>query len=307
MNICLAILNYNGIHHLQELLPTALEAVKYYGEECPIIVLDNRSTNDDVQWIGSNFQGIETIVAPHNDYLFSYNWLLNQRKEDVVILLNNDLRLSNNLIPTLMQHFLDPEVFAASCKAYSWDGKIVNSGPCTIRTHRGAWLISGYAIERQYPSYTLFCSGGFMAVDRKKFLKLGGFDRLFYPAYGEDKDIGMRAWCEGWKSIYEPRCFVYHREGGSWDQSGKNISRPLIERSDYFIMWRNVRKLSFRVRHQLYLAGLTYTQMKRDDVRWLIALKEAKLIWRKRKCAALRLAPKCIDLAKLEALCGSRI
>ena len=109
--VALAILNYDGKRHLAELLPTAIEAVAAWKETCPIIVLDNRSPGDDVSWMQANFPQVETIVSPKNDYLFSYNWLLSNREEDIVILLNNDLKLSSNFNFLLGPSFCGPRRF----------------------------------------------------------------------------------------------------------------------------------------------------------------------------------------------------
>src|ERR1041384_1686958 len=225
--ICLAILNHNGRAHLEHLLPTAFQAVTNFGSPCPIVLLDNQSSDDDVEWVGSNYPQVDVVVSPKPDYVFSYNWLLARRDESVVILLNNDLKLSPNLIGCLLKHFSDQTTFAVSCKSYSWGTENINSGPCTFKVRHRGWLVAEFQKDRQFVSYTLFCGGGAVAVDRIKFLELGGFDRLFYPAYGEDKDLCFRAWCRGWKCIYEPECHVYHREGGTWD-SGANLSRKLI-------------------------------------------------------------------------------
>src|SRR6266496_2075612 len=153
--ICFAVLNYNGQGHLRELLPTLLEAVRHYPHDCPIVILDNQSTEGDVTWLTRNYPSVDVVVAPSDDYLFSYNWLLPQRKEDIVILLNNDVRVSPNLIGILARHFNEPTTFAVSCKAFTWDGLHVNSGPCTFDARRG-WLKAEYAFSRQRTSYTLF-------------------------------------------------------------------------------------------------------------------------------------------------------
>jgi GT2 family glycosyltransferase len=68
---------------------------------------------------------------------------------------------------------------------------------------------------------TLFAVGGYMAVDRAKFIALSGFDPLFFPAYGEDIDLCLRAWERGWPSLYVPESVVYHRQGASWEIGGR--------------------------------------------------------------------------------------
>ena len=74
-SVCVAILNYNGKKHLKYLLPTACVAAKNFSGTCAVVVLDNQSTDDDVAWIEREFPSVETVVAPKNNFLFSYNWL----------------------------------------------------------------------------------------------------------------------------------------------------------------------------------------------------------------------------------------
>ena len=111
-SVCLAILNYNGRQHLEHLLPTAVAAAKKCPVECSVVVLDNRSPEPDVDWVRQNFPSVKTVVAPENDFLFSYNWLLAQLPDDVVVILNNDLRLDENFLAPLLRHFHAADVFA---------------------------------------------------------------------------------------------------------------------------------------------------------------------------------------------------
>ena len=198
--VSLAILNYNGKRHLEALLPTALLAAKNAGCPCSVLVLDNQSTDPDAAWIREVFPRVKIYFAPRNDFLFSYNWLLKQLTEDIVIILNNDLRLDSGFVSPLIRHFSDPQVFAVSASSFDWEGRERTIGPARLGFENGfyRWF---YEPKRQELCHTLFASGGFMAVDRKKFLELGGFCRLFHPAYCEDLDLGFRAWRRGWKTI----------------------------------------------------------------------------------------------------------
>ena len=64
-----------------------------------------------------------------------------------------------------------------------------------------------------------------MAVDRNKFVELGGFNRLFAPAYCEDVDLCFRAWRRGWRCIYEPDSDVWHRHQATWsDHSNGSLN-----------------------------------------------------------------------------------
>ena len=104
-SVCLAILNHNGIRHLECLAPTVREAVAAYPGPCRALVLDNQSSQGNVDWVRSRYPEINVASAPANDYLFSYNWLLPQLPEEVVVLLNNDLRLTPGFLNPLVRHF----------------------------------------------------------------------------------------------------------------------------------------------------------------------------------------------------------
>jgi N-acetylglucosaminyl-diphospho-decaprenol L-rhamnosyltransferase len=235
-SVCLAILNYNGIHHLEYLLPTVKEAIANYPGSCRAVVLDNCSTQGDVEWVRSHYPTIEAIEAPANDYLFSYNWLLPQLTEDVVVLLNNDLRLSPDFLSPLMQHFQHDDVFAVSATSLDWEGKTYTCGPSRLR-HRHGWYQWDYDPQRQEQCHTLFASGGFSAIDRQKFLELDGFNPVFHPAYCEDLDLCFRAWRKGWRSIFEPASVVFHREHGSWGSQTEYSPAPLAFRGQLLFTW----------------------------------------------------------------------
>jgi len=238
-SVCLAILNYNGRQHLEHLLPTAIAAAKKCPVECSVLVLDNRSPEPDVDWVRQNFPTVKTVVAPENDFLFSYNWLLAQLPDEVVVILNNDLRLDENFLAPLLRHFHAPDVFAVSASSFDWEGTERTIGPARLDFANGFYRWH-YEPQRQELCHTLFASGGFMAVDRKKFLELGGFSRLFQPAYCEDLDLGFRAWRRGWRSIYEPASIVWHREQASWKASPAGLMARLHLRHSLFFQWSSL-------------------------------------------------------------------
>jgi len=55
----------------------------------------------------------------------------------------------------------------------------------------GRGLLVHWQPKDQSSQNTLWTFGGSMAVDRKKYLQLGGFDVLFAPAYWEDIDLSF--------------------------------------------------------------------------------------------------------------------
>ena len=90
-SICVAILNHNGVHHLEQLLPSLRDGIGHFEGPYSLVVLDNRSFKGDREWLANNHPEIEVVLAPTNAFLYSYNWLAEKRPEDVLILLNNHI------------------------------------------------------------------------------------------------------------------------------------------------------------------------------------------------------------------------
>ena len=235
-SVCLAILNYNGRKHLEHLLPTACAAAEKPSAPCAVVVLDNQSTDDDVAWIEREFPSVQTIMAPENDFLFSYNWLAQKRTEDILVFLNNDLRVDPSFLGPLIRHFESADVFSVSARSYDWNGTQITSGPASLKFENGFYKWN-FDTGHQKTCHTLFTSGGFMAVDRKKFLELEGFNRLFAPAYCEDVDLCFRAWRRGWLCIYEPDSIVWHRHQGTWSRNSIGNLSSLELRSLLLMQW----------------------------------------------------------------------
>ena len=206
MTVCLLILNYNGQEHLKDCLPSALLAAKNLSSPCAVVVVDNQSTEDDVEHIRKNFPQVEIISAKTNDYLFSFNEALDGRPEDIVFLLNNDMRFDPDFLSPMLGHFTDQAVFAVSAKTMDWEGSEVLTARRT-GYFKNFWFYKEWEQTKQ-SSYSLEFCGGACAIRRQAFLSLGGFDRLYFPGYCEDTDISYRAWKKGWKVIYEPKSVI---------------------------------------------------------------------------------------------------
>lgn len=219
-DVCVVVLNWNGEAHLPILLESLQLAKTTYEHQglgfCRLIVLDNPGPTDDVTWIKHHAPAVECWSAPRNDFLYSYNWLLPQLSEPYVVLLNNDLRVDPHFLHPLIQPFLDdPRVFATSARSLSWNGQSINGAAFSVTGSCG-WYWWQMDPKSQITP-TLFAVGGYMAVHRDRFLALDGFDPLFFPAYGEDIDLCLRAWERGWRSLYVPESVVYHHQGSSWE------------------------------------------------------------------------------------------
>ena len=89
------------------------------------------------------------------------------------------------------------------------------------------------------------------------FLELGGFHPLYKPFYGEDYDLGIRAWYQGWATYFEPGVSVIHQSQGSIKD---NVKRAYVKqvrrRNRYFLEWMHMSKT------QLLFSTLPWTMFQ---------------------------------------------
>jgi GT2 family glycosyltransferase len=208
---CLMVLNYNGRRHLDDCFSSLLVAASRSRHDCRVVCVDNRSTEPDVAYLHENYPQVEVVVAERNDFLFSLNAVVEARAEEIVVILNNDMRFDPDFVDPLIEDMAEPDVFAVGARLLQWDGSAQQNAARRGWMERG-WFYKRWATEVEGTSHTLEAPGGASAYRREMFVALGGFDPLYRPGYYEDFDLAYRAWARGWRSIYEPRSVIYHRE-----------------------------------------------------------------------------------------------
>jgi GT2 family glycosyltransferase len=210
------VLNYNGRRHLDDCFSTLLVAASRSRHACRVVCVDNRSTEPDVAYLRDRFPEVEVIVAAENDFLFSLNPIVASRSEEIVVILNNDMRFDADFIDPLLTHFQDPVLFAAAAQLMNWGGESQQNAARRGRLHN-AWFYKEWRNEIPGPAASLEAPGGAAAYRRQHFVELGGFDPIFRPGYYEDLDLSYRAWVRGWSTVFEPRSVIYHKEGVTLD------------------------------------------------------------------------------------------
>ena len=83
-------------------------------------------------------------------------------------------------------------------------------------------------------------AGPVLAVDRHRFLALGGYDPIYFPGRIEDLDLGFRGWMAGYRGYYVPASVAYHRGFGTFESElGLARSDRLARRNTLLFMWKN--------------------------------------------------------------------
>ena len=239
--------NWNGRDLLEKYLPSVIHAL--VGNPAnEIVVVDNGSTDGSAEFVREHFPQVTLLALPENlGFGGGSNAGFRAAKNDIVVLLNSDMRVAPDFLAPLLEGFRDPLVFAVSCQIFFTD-------PAKLREETGltqAWWQDGGlrvrhrddpAIKDLFPCF--YGGGGSCAFDRAKFLELGGFDPLLEPFYLEDTDLGYMAWKRGWKVLYQPRSVVFHEHRGT---IGKKFTPEFIQdvlRKNFLLFcWKNVHEL----------------------------------------------------------------
>lgn len=216
LRCCLMVLNYNGRRHLDDCFSTLLFAASRSRHECRVVCVDNRSTEPDVAYLREHYPQVEVVIAERNDFLFSLNPVVASRNEEIVVILNNDMRFDPDFVDPLIEHFNDDSVFAAASQLMNWDGTSRQNLARRGWVHN-AWFYKGWRGDATHATTSLEAPGGAAAYQRARFVELGGFDPLYRPGYYEDLDLSYRAWLRGWSTVFEPRSIIYHKEGMTMD------------------------------------------------------------------------------------------
>jgi GT2 family glycosyltransferase/glycosyltransferase involved in cell wall biosynthesis len=238
--------NWNGRDLLEKYLPSVIVALAHHpGSE--IIVVENGSTDGSGGFLKQQFPQVRVVQLDRNlGFGGGSNRGFAEAKNDIVVLLNSDMRVAPDFLQPLLDAFTDELVFAASCQIFFTD-------PNKIREETGLtqgwWANGGLRVRhRDDPQVTdpfpcFYGGGGSCAFDRRKFLDIGGFDELLRPFYLEDTDIGYLAWKRGWKVLYQPKSRVWHEHRGT---IGKKFSRryidSIVKKNFLLFSWKNIHQ-----------------------------------------------------------------
>ena len=117
----LVIPNWNGRDLLERFLPSWVAAIEGHpGSE--ILIVDNGSTDGSADWVRSHYPNVRILALPENlGFGGGSNAGFREAHNDVVVLLNSDMRVEPDFLAPLLAGFTDEAVFAVSCQIFLGD------------------------------------------------------------------------------------------------------------------------------------------------------------------------------------------
>ena len=230
--LSVVILNWNGRRHLERYLPSV---VAHTEGDAEVVVADNGSTDDSLQWLRLNYPDVRVIRLDRNyGFAGGYNRALREVESEYVLLLNSDVEVTAGWWQPLVE-VLDTESDVAAVAP-----KLLADMERTKFEYAGASggfidylgfpfcrgrILSNVEEDRgQYDNRRdiFWASGAAMCCRRELFESLGGFDEDFF-AHMEEIDLQWRMQLAGWRIVVEPKSVVYHLGGGTLPASSRKI------------------------------------------------------------------------------------
>ncbi len=240
--VSVVVTNWNGANLLKKSLPIIL---KNSPEASEILVADDASSDNSLQ-IVKEFQKSDSriILISHKKNLGfanNSNHAISKTKNNLVVLLNNDIYPEPDYIKNSLIYFNDKKLFGVSfCE-------INNPNWAKIFFKNGYFQYSeGQSIKEIH--ITGWVSGGSSIINKSIFHKLGGFDNIYEPFYSEDLDIGYRAWKSGYHLLWNPTSKVSHKHETTTSKFPRRFLDYVKERNRLLTVYRNITDVQY-LRH----------------------------------------------------------
>jgi GT2 family glycosyltransferase len=249
VKVAVVILNWNGKALLEQFLPSVVN----HSPEATVYVADNASTDDSINFLQQNFPQVEIIRNRENGgFAKGYNDALQKLREDLFVLLNSDVEVTQGWLPPLITEMeKDPAVAAVQ-------PKILNFRKRDFFEYAGA--AGGFIDALGYPycrgrifetlekdkgqyndtKEVFWATGACMMIRRKDFFEAGGFDEDFF-AHQEEIDLCWRLFNRNQKVKAVGHSTVFHLGGGTLNSMHPRKTF-LNFRNSLFVLLKNAPK-----------------------------------------------------------------
>jgi len=254
MQLSIIIVSYN-VRNFINLCLSSIKSAKQ-NIELEIIIVDNNSEDDSVNYIKKNFGWVELIENKENiGFSKANNQAIKQAKGKYILILNPDTIIEENTLVDCID-FMEKtsNCGALGVKMIGFDGKFQPESKRGFPTPAVSFY-KMFGFSKLFPNSKIFgrynlsylpeneinkieiLSGAFMFVRKTTLEKSGSFDEDYFM-YGEDIDLSYRILQSGFENYYFPKTKILHFKGES---TKKNESK-------YIYTFYNAMKI-FAIKH----------------------------------------------------------
>jgi GT2 family glycosyltransferase len=269
-NVAVVILNWNGRKILEQFLPSVVKNTNC--ADTKIVVADNGSTDDSLNFLSQNYPTVEQIILDKNyGFAGGYNLALKKINAKYFVLLNSDVEVTENWLEPLVSYLnQNDDVAACMPKILSYEQKTqfeyAGAAGGFIDKYgypfcRGRILSNIEKDENQYdtPINVFWTTGACMIIRSKIYKKLSGFDEDFF-AHMEEIDLCWRIQHAGYKLVCLPQSQVFHLGGGTLKPDSPRKTYFNF-RNNLFMLVKNLPAKKFKrtILIRLFLDSLSAT------------------------------------------------
>lgn len=270
--ISIVLPNYNGRHLLEKNIPSLLEALD--GMEHEIIVVDDCSKDDSVQFIEHSYPEIKLVINESNvGFSATCNKGIRTAGLELLCVVNTDVTFTADYFASLLPEFDDSSLFAVKGDIANYDKSyddVLNIDRTTRLYYKRGFLrfdTSSPLTHRTqivHNDEQFVCLGCCFVCNREMMLSLEGYDEIYSPFYWEDCDLARRAMEHGYRLLYLPGALVYHQASSTISNYRSNTRRRLVSNRNKFIFtWHHLD------RRRLWLSHIPVTFLNLLS-RWLV-------------------------------------
>jgi len=270
MDVSIIIVNYNTC----QLTLNCLKSIYQYSQDFlfEVIVVDNRSNDNSIREIESQFPDVIMIEANENLGFGKANNLgVKAAKGNFLLFINSDTVLLNNAILLLLMFYKknhnDLRIGALGSYLLDSNENLTHSfGTFPTIKNQIYSLISSTLTSPKHSEINTstssnffkvdYITGAFLMMDTNLFKSLNGFNPSFFM-YFEETDLLKRMNVKGLNSyiLFEPK--VIHLEGASFDVSkitGEKLNRRrmMFDESKFIYLSLHNRKSKYIIFRLLY-------------------------------------------------------
>ncbi len=249
--ISVVIPNYNGRQLFPHTLPTVMHALQENDFPFEVIVADDASTDDSIEWLQKYFPSIRILPAEKNGgFSVTANRGIRAAIHPWVFLLNSDVKLEPDYFRHVLPYTTRAGVFGVMGRIVGWEDDVIQDGAKYPIFHGVKIKTSGnYLLEDEEEMkgglYSMYLSGANALLNKNIFEELGGFNEIFSPFYIEDYELSLRAWRSGYHCYYEHQAICRHKTSTTIkSQSTKRFIETIYNRNKMFL-------------HAIHLEGAT--------------------------------------------------
>jgi GT2 family glycosyltransferase len=277
--ISVVIPNYNGRYLLEENLPSLYDALKNAKLPIEIIVSDDCSTDDSIDFLKLHYPSIQIVSTTENSgFPTTCNIGIAEAEYGYTCIVNTDVTFKNDYFQNSIKYFNNTNLFAVKGDIINYRehyDDVFDTNKDIVVYFKGGYIrfknkdISG-SLEYDYVAVLLGCC----FICRTELLKnLGGFDEIFSPYYREDLDLAMRAFEHGYEILYVPDCPVYHKIGSTIERTQSSIKKQLIaKRNKFLLTWKHLDGFHRWIQHILFVFVSLLSRWIIFDWKWYTAL-----------------------------------